>query len=308
MKQLNVYGISYGSRVALHYLKRYPEHTRTVIVDGVVAPDIDLGPGIALDAQDAMSALFARCREDTDCASNFGQLEKKFDRIRRRLEQDSLMLELPDPRTGKVESLDFGIEEFGLAIRLLSYSPETLALIPLLLSQANDQDNFKPLAAQSIMVGRNLSSTLSLGMHNAVVCSEDVPFYEDHEVPREEIAKTYLGLATVDSLVGTCAVWPQGMVDDNLKDVLVSDKPVLLLSGEADPVTPPKYAEQVAQTLSNHRHVIGPFQGHGMAAVGCVPKLMADFVSNGNFDQWDDACVAETKPAPFFTSFSGPEP
>ena len=235
IEQLNVYGISYGSRVALHYLKRYPEHTRTVIVDGVVAPDIDLGPGIALDAQDAMSALFARCREDTDCASNFGQLEKKFDRIRRRLEQDSLMLELPDPRTGKVESLDFGIEEFGLAIRLLSYSPETLALIPLLLSQANDQDNFKPLAAQSIMVGRNLSSTLSLGMHNAVVCSEDVPFYEDHEVPREEIAKTYLGLATVDSLVGTCAVWPQGMVDDNLKDVLVSDKPVLLLSGEADP-------------------------------------------------------------------------
>ncbi|MEM7281334.1 MAG: alpha/beta fold hydrolase [Pseudomonadota bacterium] len=308
IEQLNLYGISYGTRVALHYLKTFPEHTRTVIIDGVVAPDLTLGPGIALDAQSAMDALFQRCDEDEVCNKRFGSLNQKFSSIRSRLAQDSLMLDVPDPKSGEMDSIQFGADEFGLAMRLLSYSPETVALIPLLLDEAFTNDNFIPLAAQAMMVGRSLSDTISSGMHNAVVCSEDVPYYDDDTIPRDEIRATYLGLATVDSLVSTCSVWPKGVVDENLKDVLVSDKPVLLLSGEADPVTPPKYAEQTAASLSNHRHVVGPHQGHGMAGVGCLPRLMSDFISLGSFEEWDDSCVAETEPAPFFTSFSGPEP
>lgn len=308
VEQLNLYGISYGTRVALHYLRQYPEHTRSVIVDGVAPPSLNLGPGIALDAQSAMNQMFARCKADEVCNKNFPDLDKGFGRIEKRLENDSLMLSLADPVSGKLETTRFGADEFALAMRLLSYSPETLAIVPLLLQQAYHDDNYQPLAAQAAMVGQALSESIAGGMHNAVVCSEDVPFYDDSEYSTSDIRQTYLGLTTLDGLINSCDVWPQGMVDDNFKDAVVSDKPVLLLSGEADPVTPPRYAIEAATTLVNHKHLQGKGQGHGMASIGCMPKLMAEFLSTASFDEWDTSCVDITEPAPFFTSFNGPEP
>lgn len=306
--QLNIYGISYGTRVALHYLRQYPQHTRSVILDGVVPPDLNLGPGIALDAQAAMNQMFARCKADQACAKNFPKLEQGFYRIEKRLEKAALTLSLPNPVSGELEFKKFGPDEFALAMRLLSYSPETVALIPLLLQNGYRDDNFQPLAAQAAMVGETLADSINAGMHNAVVCSEDVPFYNDRDYSKSDIRQTYIGLSTLESLINICSVWPRGLVDDNFKEPVNSAKPVLLLSGEADPVTPPRYALQAARSLSNHKHLQGKAQGHGMAPIGCMPKLMAEFLSTASFDGWDTSCLHVTEPAPFFTSFNGPEP
>ena len=150
-----------------------------------------------------------------------------------------------------------------------------------------------------------------MGMHNAVVCTEDVPFYEDPDSFRPELEKTFLGTIILDGLIAICDVWPAGIIDDNFKTPVVSDIPVLLLSGEADPVTPPSYAEQAMATLSNSLPLELSGQGHGQTGTGCIPQLLGKFVANPDpqaLKDEADACIERTKPVGFFLDFNGPSP
>ncbi len=84
--------------------------------------------------------------------------------------------------------------------------------------------------------------------------------------------------------------------------------PVLLLSGEADPITPPRYAEMAAVDLQNARHLVGSHQGHGQLAVGCTSRLVAEFVERADPSAIDAACLERSFVMPFFVDFSGPLP
>jgi hypothetical protein len=75
-------------------------------------------------------------------------------------------------------------------------------------------------------------------MHNSIVCSEDVPLYDDAKIDREALSRTYLGTAQVDALKALCQDWPRGPVDRGLPCAAREQRPALLLSGTADPVTP----------------------------------------------------------------------
>ena len=88
----------------------------------------------------------------------------------------------------------------------------------------------------------------------------------------------------------------------------MSEVPSLLLSGEADPVTPPADAERLARGLKRHRHLILAGEGHGQAATGCVPRLMADFLEAPDPLRLDASCLERHRPAPFFVRLSGPAP
>jgi pimeloyl-ACP methyl ester carboxylesterase len=149
---------------------------------------------------------------------------------------------------------------------------------------------------------------LALGMHNAVMCTEDIPFVDLQTVDMAALEHTYLGTDQLNGLRKICEIWPRGLADPDIKQPVVSNVPVLLLSGEADPVTPPAYADQVAATLQNSRHLVGPGQGHGMISVGCVSRLVADFTRDGLLDKLDGECVQQMGPSPFFLDFNGPTP
>lgn len=307
---LNVYGISYGSRVAQHYARRYPDAARTVILDGVVPPQLALGPGIATEAQRALDAIFARCAEDPPCARRFPNLRARFVGLAEVLREGPVPVELADPVTGRRDYLPFGRNELAGAIRVLSYHPSTVALMPLLIDEAAD-GNYAPLAAQFLIVARSMADSLAIGMHNAIVCTEDVPFF-DPGVDREAIAATYMGTVQLDSLLASCSVWPAGVLDEDLSEPLATDRPVLLLSGDADPVTPPAFAELAAAAMSNKRHIVGRKQGHGQAPRTCIPEIMAAFVEAASVaavDEEDEACLEERQFAmPFFLDFTGPSP
>lgn len=301
----NIYGISYGTRVAQHYLRRYPEHTRALILDGIAPPEVALGPEIAANAQAALDMIMSRCADDISCAEQFPDLEQKFATVMSRLEEEPQTVPMPDPQTGEATTLSLSDRQMQLAVRLMSYSPYTAALLPLILSEAYD-GNYAPLTAQAYLVVGQLEESLSMPMHNSVVCTEDVPFFEisDFDAP----GQTYLGTSVVDALNTVCSIWPAGFRDDDLKDPLGSSHPVLLLSGEADPVTPPAYGTQVLQNLSNARHLVGPGQGHGLVTVGCVPNLMRRFVQDLDPQGLDADCLEREQPTPFFLDFAGPAP
>lgn len=304
---VNLYGISYGTRVAQHYLRRYPAVTRTVVLDGVVAPQIALGPGIAVEAQNALDAILNRCLEDEACNAHFPELRAEFDALAARLRDTPVTVTLAHPVTAEPEEMRLGEAEMAGAIRLLSYHPSTTALLPLLISEAA-AGNHAPLAAQFLMLAETMSDALSIGMHNAVVCTEDAPYFAGENVSRDALTATYMGPLQLDALEAICSVWPRGPLDDDFRMPVGSDVPVLLLSGEADPITPPAYAELAASALSNARHLVGRRQGHGLAPRGCVPRLIGEFVRSADPASLDASCIEQLFAMPFFLDFSGPSP
>jgi pimeloyl-ACP methyl ester carboxylesterase len=309
--QFNVYGISYGTRVAQHYLRRFPESTRTVILDGVVPPQIALGPTIAFEAQRALDAIFARCERNPSCNERFPEVGRTFAQLTDSLVEQPVPVELADPLTGQSQVISFGHNELAGALRLLSYHPNTVALIPLLVHEAA-AGNHVPLASQYLMVSESLSEALSIGMHNAVVCTEDAPFFDREPVDREALEATYIGPVQLDALEAMCTVWPAGVMDEGLRTPVATDKPVLLLSGEADPITPPRFAELAAVQMRNSVLLVGIDQGHGQAARTCIPEIMADFIDAASIDAIDEAdreCLATRQFAmPFFLDYTGPAP
>lgn len=304
---LNLYGISYGTRVAQHFARRYPGSTRTVVLDGVVPPQISLGPEIATEGQKAVNAILARCAEDAACDKRFPDIRNTFRKVIEELRESPVTIAVPHPGTGRLEQTVFGRSELATAIRLLAYHTNSIALLPLLINEAGN-GNYVPLGAQYKMTVIAMTDVLSLGMHNAIVCTEDFPFFEKTKIDYGRIAATYMGALQLRAIEAICSMWPKGPIDPAFKAPLSTDLPVLLLSGDADPITPPRYADLAAVKLSNARHLIGRHQGHGQIGVGCTGRLVATFIDTADPKGLETACLDRSFVMPFFLDFSGPTP
>jgi pimeloyl-ACP methyl ester carboxylesterase len=304
---LNVYGASYGTRVAQHYVRRYPGRTRTAILDGVVPPGLTLGPDIPLLAERALDAAFARCSRDPACRERFPAPARQLEELLARLAARPAPVTLPDPLTGAPTEGELSADQVRLAVRLLLYGPQQTALLPFFIDEAAS-GRPAPLKAQADMVMSSLTDALAYGMHNAVMCTEDVPFWRPGDIDREALAATFLGAEQVEMLQEMCSVWPPGVIDQDLRASLESDVPVLLLSGEYDPITPPEYAERAAEGLSAALHVVAPGQSHGVALAGCLPRLIGEFVDQASVEALDVSCVGDLGPTPFFLDYTGPGP
>jgi pimeloyl-ACP methyl ester carboxylesterase len=303
----SIYSVSYGTRVAQHYMRRYPTRVRAAILDGAVPVDLALGPDIALRAQNALDTVFQRCAQDRSCASAFPQVKEQFDALRTRLQREPVQVKLPDPLTAQVLQTAFGPMHLNAAVRLLTYSDETASLLPLLIHQAQTARQPEPMVAQYLMVKRSMEQALSYGMHFAVVCSEDAPRWDQEKVPTASLDATYLGTGFMVGMRAVCDIWPRGIVDDDFNAPLKSDVPVLILSGSNDPVTPAEYGERALASFPNGRHLVLSGQGHGQFATGCMPRVLSAFVRTGATTV-ETKCLEGVKSAPFLLSFTGAGP
>lgn len=305
--ELNLYGISYGSRVAQHYAKRYPDSTRTIVLDGVVPPQLALGPEIAIEAQKAVDNIFARCRDDDACNERYPNIADSFASLKNKLDRNAVNVSVSHPVNGRTETVQFGRNELATAIRLMAYSPRSIAMLPLLVSEAVN-GNYAPLAAQFQMTLMNLSDAIALGMHNAVMCTEDVPFYSAARIDKAALNASYMGPMQLDALEAICSVWPAGPIDNDFKLALSTEIPTLLLSGSADPITPPRYADMAARNLKKAWLLTGMHQGHGQVAVGCMPRIVERFIDEQQLADGAADCYQSSFVMPFFLDFSGPLP
>jgi len=307
MARIDLYGSSYGTRVAQLYMRRYPQATQAVVLDGVTYPEQTIGPDTPLDGERALNLIVARCERTADCAHAFPTLRRDLTELRQRFGPGRQALVLSDPGTGLPLSVEFNRGMLNAALRILSYTAAEASLLPPLLHQAAG-GNLAPLAAQVVMLSRQIDAQLASGMQNSVICSEDAPRFALSPGIRARIADTYQGMDQLDAVTEICKIWPQGPVDPDLHAVLQSEVPTLLLSGEADPVTPPEDAVRAAARLEHHRLLVLDGEGHGQVATGCVPKLMAEFLDDPSPESLDAGCLDLHRPAPFFLSFTGPAP
>ncbi len=305
--QIDLYAASYGTRMAELYMRRYPGSTHAAILDGVTYPQQAIGPDTPLDGERALNLILTRCLAAPDCAAAYPDVRRDLEALRRRFGPETAALTLTDPSSGLALAIEFNHSVLSAALRFLSYNSTEASLLPTLIHQAA-AGQLAPLAAQTVMMARQVHDQLASGMQISVVCSEDVPFFAADQIDRARLAQTYQGTDQLDALTEICKLWPRGPVDPALHSTLHSAVPSLLLSGEADPVTPPADAERLAQGLGRHRHLVLPGEGHGQLATGCVPRLMAEFLDAADPLAFDATCLERHHPAPFFVGMSGPSP
>ncbi|HEU0124374.1 MAG TPA: alpha/beta hydrolase [Bryobacteraceae bacterium] len=299
---INLYGGSYGTRAALVYARRFPSRTRAVILDGVAPTDMQLPLYMARDGQRAMDLLLKDCEESKPCGDRFPRLRERLAAL---LAAPPRRVRFVHPRTGKEEEVEVKRLVLGTAVFSALYSPKITALIPLLVEQA-EKGNYAGFFALGAIFDSS-STPMAQGMHFSVVCSEDAPRIAAGAVQREA-ASTFLGPGMAEWREKVCDFWPRGAVDPSFYGNTPSDIPALILSGNLDPVTPPSWGASIASQWRNARHIVVPGTGHGAAGVGCVPKLTAQFIKDGNASGLDAACIDKVQRPPFFLGPSGPDP
>lgn len=299
--QLNLWGISYGTRVALAYLKYFPDNTRTVVIDGVAPPGV-LPLEAARDGGQALQNVFMLCAAQMECAAAFPDLQSHYDELIARY-ATPVSVNLPDPKTGIIKPLELQAAMIQGGLFTLLYSRETTRLIPLFIEQLH-QGNLQMLTALTAP-----EAGVNIGMHYSVICSEDIPLLASDELAAAaEDGDLFVYDMLVLPRIEGCKVWPSRTLDAEFFAPVVSDKPVLIFSASQDPVTPRRWGDQVAATLSNSRHFVVNGIGHGVFAYGCAVNLITTVVNSGEVDGLDDGCLDELATRPFFLNPGGSAP
>jgi len=305
---INLFGNSYGTRVAQHYARRYPQSTRALILDGVVNPEVILGPAIAIDAERALERILQRCMGDAPCSKAFDDPMADYRALRNRLAAKPEPTQVSDAATGRPIHFDFSTRHLSAVLRFASYNDDQAALLPLSLHMATHESNFTPLASQFRVFAQSLEAAFAYGMHNSVACSEDTPLIDSGKLDLDALNATHMGAEQVQQLIEGCKNWPRGVVDEDLHAPLSSKAAALLLSGADDPVTPPEYAALAQRAFADSKHVIIAGHGHGQYGAPCVDRIMANFINAGSAKDLDASCTQKLKPMPFFITLAGPSP
>lgn len=303
-ERLNLFGGSYGTRASLVYLKRHPKHVRTVTLQGVAPTNQYMPQDFAPSMERALQGILGECVADEKCNRAFPNLRAETKAVLERLIQGPVEVEVrknpdrggntagaastPDERVKVKLSRDLVAE----AVRYLFYQPGGASRAPLVIHQAAE-GNFRPITEIALGFRRNLVGSGSNGLYLSITCAEDLPWIKAGEGERLA-ANTFLGDYRLRQQREACALWPRATISEDYSQPVRSSAPVLILTGEWDPVTPPSNGDAVARHLPNSLHVIVPDGAHGfggLEGIDCIERLMSEFVEKGTVQGLDTACV-----------------
>lgn len=267
-EQINLVGASYGTRAALEYMRQFGPQVRRSVLDGVAPPDMVLPVSMGQDSQAALDALWASCGLKSACATAFPALAADWQALLTSLPRT---VTLAQPMTGQPVTVRVTQAAVMAVVRGALYAPALASALPQAVHDAAG-GRFEGLAGlQSALQEGARPTQLASGMHLSVVCAEDYP----------RMAPT-AGAVLSDVQMQyqlACRDWPRGAVPPDFYRIPAAQHASLLLSGGADPVTPPRHGQRVQQALGPlARHVVVAQAGHGLLSHACMRKAMAAFI------------------------------
>lgn len=301
--QINLLGGSYGTRAALVYLRRHEEHVRTVVLDGVAPPDMSLPLWFPRDMDRALTKLTGDCETDPACSQRFPTFASDVRTLLARLESSNVRVPFEHPATGETDEVPLTRELASGILAGVLYSTWDSSVAPVVVEQALKGAYLPLLEVGSTNAG--VSEVMAQGMFLSVTCSEDYTRFSAEEAAARAEG-TFLGTTVYTSRWSPCRYWPRKEMPEAYYEPVQSDKPVLILSGDLDPVTPPSWGEQVAQTLPNSRTLVAPGVGHGVTPQGCAMRLVDEFINAADASELDADCLQKLERPSFFLSKTGP--
>ena len=293
--QWDLYGVSYGTRLALTVMRDHPEGIRSVILDSTYPPEVDGVEAILPGASRSFSVLFEACASDPRCSSTYGDLEALLYSTADSLNTDPAEMWVVDFLTfeGYPALLD-GDSLLGLVYQGL-YSDLVIPGLPQMVADAAEGHFFKAQALMSIFLLNQ--EFFSIGQFLSVQCHEEVPFSDPAAVEARVDEYPRLAPLVDGALVQShdafdfCGRWGAGAANPVENEPVESDIPTLVLAGRFDPITPPGFGRIVAERLENAWYVEFPTLGHGVTATeGCPQSVTLAFLDDPH-TQPDTSCV-----------------
>ena len=282
--QVNLYGVSYGSRLALTVLRDFPAGIRSVVLDSVLPPQVDFYADLGSNAQRALDVLFQRCAADAQCGAAFPALETEFYELVDQLSAEPVPFNVPGAAGGEPGQFLLDGDRLITALFNLLYDSSEIFWLPKTIAElAHGYYTGHFYQVLPKVMAMWASAYISDGMNRSVMCAEEVPFHS-----AEALAAASAGLnphvaASFErppaSVLAVCDFWGAGEAPAVENEPVASDLPVLILAGEFDPITPPASGQLAAQTLS--RSVYYEFPGVGHQVIGartCAMDIAISFL------------------------------
>ena len=297
-QRANLFGVSGGTRQAFVFAQRYPTRVRTLTLGGVVPPGFKLPLHYAQDFDRSLDLLASDCARDPDCHAAYPDVRRELERVVGRLDREPARV--PVPRLGPVP--DTAIITRGIfieRIRTMLYAQTLAATVPYVIHHAARGD-FGPFVVPQVPPpgGTIPPDGIAMGHYLAITCSEDLDRISAAE--RKAAAEgTSLGDYRVQQQMDACRLFPHARLPDSHFAFRPLPIPALLISGDADPVTPPRWAESIRQYLPGARHVVFPTGWHVPFGTPCGADLATRFILAGNASGLDFSCAASLRRPPF---------
>jgi pimeloyl-ACP methyl ester carboxylesterase len=301
--KINLFGGSYGTRLGQAYARAFPANVRSMILDGVTAPD-QIIPAGGRDSMAALDALFKQCAADAACNKAFPAVRAEFDSLVAKLAGASITLDIADPRTAQPVRVVMTGSRFLGTVHSVLYSPLDSRRLPFLIHSAY-QGRWEPfIARRNVANDFSADGASSIVLHLAVVCAEDYPRLTP-QLLAEDARDAFLTAPLLQRTSRLCEFMKVPAVPYRQPSMI--DAPVLMLSGALDPVTAPRRAAAAAQHMAHAQHLVVSNAGHGIVQLGCTPRLLREFLDQPA-QRVNAACLKELPTPTFQIGSAGPQP
>jgi pimeloyl-ACP methyl ester carboxylesterase len=281
-RTINLYAASYGTSAAATYIRRHPARVRAVVMHGVVPLDVPMQVDLARSAQESLDRVFGLCAADAACAASYPDLREDFARVLARL--DSIAASDPAGQRRIVG------QSFRDAVNTALGALPGIRTVPRLVHAA-------ALAIPPSGGGPPPGpEPAPLGVRLALLCSEGLAGIDTATIARAT-ARTFLGEFPVRFQLRWCEGWPTLPLPSDFRAPLRSSVPALLLTGELDPITPPRYAEHVKEWFTNGTTLRLPYRSHSDTDP-CVTGIIEVFIVSGGRLP-DSSCLGATPKVQF---------
>ncbi|NJM42020.1 MAG: alpha/beta fold hydrolase, partial [Anaerolineae bacterium] len=295
-EKINLYGVSYGTLLALHVMRDFPGGLRSVILDAVVPTNLNYVTQTPQSADRVFTEFFAACAKDATCNKNYPNLEKTFFDLVQQLNDKPARVQLTNGETSAQSNAQ--IDGNGLINLLFQalYASDLHPILPQAITDAAAGNTELLAGIQSLFA---FDDSMSIGMHYSVVCAEDADFKES-DIDTSDIRLELRELQKQGALdyLKICPAWGVKDLGASIDAPVTSDIPTLVLNGQLDPITPPAFGQTAAEGLRNSYAFTFPGGGHGQLNFTntCATSMVREFLDDPTL-QPDDTCVATNKPA-----------
>ena len=300
-EQVNLWGASYGARLALEVLRNHPQGLRSVMVEAAYPPESDIFLETPSDFDRSLSLLVEECAADEACAKAYPDLRGLlFDTVDQ-LNTAPVEVEVAHPISGQRYPMRIGGDTLLELVFRSLYATAMRSVLPQAILDASQSSFDALLLIASQDVWRQ--DMRSWGMYMSVLCHEEIPFSSPEAFAAElvkypEFAGMFQGFEVGNLTYGACEGWDAGQADASANEPVRSDVPTLLLAGQFDPIAPPQWGQRVAEALDHGYFFEYPGMGHGVSDGTCPQQMMLAFLADPA-SQPDDACIGEMTMASF---------
>ena len=298
----NLYGVSYGARLALTTMRDHPDGLRAVILDGVYPPNVDFYEEIPRGLVTGVDALMAACAADDDCHDRYPDLRRELLEALDHAAESPFSVVVTDAEGSRVRQ---EVSDNGLTTGLFDalYDAATVRVLPFLIDRLarGDTEAVVPLAQNSY----DYQGRFAEGLRLSIDCAEEVPFNDDAAIEAAHEEDPLLAHYAVSHPREDCAAWDVPALAAIENEAVVSDIPTLLTSGGYDPVTPSAWSEAAAAGLANAYRYDFPAMGHGSVWANwddaCAASIAQRFLRSPQTEP-DASCIADMAPTDFLTA------